>query len=70
MTEATKLSGQRGSGAGRSDRRVTFATIDEERLGTSGNPDYVAVSERQRFCVLARTPQKSFGARETGFSQA
>ena len=40
---AVKLSDQRGTGGGRSDRRCTISAVKDEALGANGQPAYIQV---------------------------
>lgn len=50
---AVKLSDQRGTGGGRSDRRCTIAAIKDEALGTNGQPAYVQVNTMLEISLLS-----------------
>ena len=41
---AVKLSDQRGTGGGRSDRRCTISAVKDEALGANGQPAYIQVA--------------------------
>ena len=46
---AVKLSDQRGTGGGRSDRRCTISAVKEEALGANGQPAYIQASHLDSF---------------------
>jgi hypothetical protein len=41
---------ERGAGGGRQDRRVTFAQVKDEGIGTTNGPEWVAVSWVYKIC--------------------
>ena len=49
---AVKLSDQRGTGGGRSDRRCTISAVKDEGMGANGQPAYIQVSTFVRICEM------------------
>lgn len=58
---AVKLSDQRGTGGGRSDRRCTVSAVKDEALGANGQPAYVQVKLNPQLdsCTLCFASVKS-----------
>ena len=54
---AVKLSDQRASGPGRSDRRCTISAVKDEALGTNGTAAYIQVQNSTAYLIpLHSTP--------------